>query len=259
MLSYQTIITQVLVFQASPAVVVERNEVRMRSHPSSSQRPLSVHSKPTSSVTPVSSIPPRPGANPGSSVAQRLDSLLSSPRGANREGSATTSPHSYSGSQHVEAVPLRPKSSATLPRRPVSAVSPATTSGYVFNVRTASRTPYDVSYGREITSTPIASQRIDVATVSPIFSGSNPMIRKDVPPDVSTSAPSPIRRDVPPDSSTYVAPAPRRNRSYQDGDNSGATSSSEGASFQRRPPTPKKEASSNDTEKNTQWFEYGCV
>ena len=224
----------------------------MRSHPSSAQRPLSVHAtaKPTSSVTPVSS---RPGAS-GSSAAQRLDSLVASPRTGNKEGGSTVSSRSYTGAQHPENVPLRSKSSASLPRRPISAVTPASAGFSVFNVRAA---PRNGPHFREMTSTPISSQKIDVAAVSPIVA-SHP-IRKDVPPpDVNTSAPSPIRRDVPPDSTSYGVSAPRRNRSYQDADYSGA-SSSDGTSFQRRPPTPKKEVPSDDTEKNTQWFEYGCV
>ena len=237
---------------------VERSEtsVVMRSHPSSShQRPLSVHaaSKPTSSVAPVSNIPSRSNPAQSTSIAQRLDSLLVTPRGSNKDGTTSVSARAYSSQQHPE-VQMRSKSTAALPRRPVSAVSPAT-SGFILNSRSMSRpTPYDGSRFREMTSTPISNQRVDVATVSPIVASSLNPIRKDVPPpDVATSAPSPIRRDVPPDPS-FAAP-PRRNRSYQDGNRS---SSSEGAStFQRRPPTPKQ--GSEETDKNTQWFEYGCV
>ena len=226
----------------------------MRNHASSShQRPLSVHaSKPTSSVMPVPSVPSRV-SNSSMSVVQRLDSLVGSPRTSCKD--TGPSPRSYTSQQHPD-VPLRSKSSFAHARRPVSAVS--ATSAYSQNPRSVSRlNPHDVGlFARDMTSTPIASRALDIAAVSPIVSSLNPAVRKDVPPPEAAPAPSPIRRDVPPDPSMYGSLA-RRSRPA-DADHSGA-SSSDGPSFQRRPPTPKQEASSDDTDKHTQWYEYGCV
>ena len=220
----------------------------VRSHPSSShQRPLSIHasSKPTSSVTPVPSNPPRATAM---TPAQRLDSLIGSPRGNKNLGSP--SPRSQN---HTNGTALRSKSAASLQRRPVSAVVPAS-SEIVTHSRSATRLlPHDgVAHPRELTSTPISSRAVDIAAISPILTPSNP-IRKDIPPPDAVSVPAPIRKDIPPDSSSFAAPL-RRTRNYPD------PNYSDNSSYQqKRPPTPKKDVASDDTDKNTQWYEYGCV
>ena len=106
-----------------------------------------------------------------------------------------------------------------------------------------------------MTSTPVSS-RSDLAGAGPMVTN---MIRKDVPPpsESITSAPSPIRRDVPPDASAYSSLS-RRPRALVTPDKSSSSVADESSSFHRRTPTPK-ETTTEESDKSTLWYEYGCV
>ncbi|XP_076815424.1 girdin-like isoform X2 [Clavelina lepadiformis] len=236
-----------------------RANVVMRSRHSPQPRPSSMHlaptSKPTSSVAPISAphlTLSRPNSASPMSAVQRLDSLVGSPRGSSKDVTKS-SPRSINGDEPAN---LRPKSSAGLPNqhRPVSTFSTPTYSAHLPRYGHRVGTPTDgIGRSREMTSTPVSS-RSDLA--GPM---GTTMIRKDVPPpsESITSAPSPIRRDVPPDASAYSS-LPRRPRALTTPDKSSSSVADESSSFHRRPPTPK-ETSTEESDKSTLWYEYGCV
>lgn len=186
---------------------------------------------------------------PTSSASSRLSASerLNSTRGSSNSLSNTPNLNQSNG----HTTPLR--SQTPISRRPVSQASSGNSYSSASLPRPARRTttPRSGAYsvGSNLTSTPTSSRPVEVALVNPMqptTPSSLTPTRRDVPPDI---VPSPIRRDVVPDTNSL-----RRNRPSHDNDSRGTPS--------RRPPTPTKpkpEENSNESEKSTLWFEYGCV
>lgn len=179
---------------------------------------------------------PREERRTGSAI-ERLDSLVSSSPRSSTPISKTR--HTSQANGVIGAQQSRP-------RTPLSnRASPS--GGYAtMSLPRGHRTPRSPHTGG-FTPTPESSRQVDIATVSPLQASANPT-RRDVPPDV---VPSPIRRDVPPDAKSTRRPA-----------NTSAPSPIAPAGA-RRPGTPSKQPktddSTNESDKSTLWFEYGCV
>nr|CAB3228757.1 girdin [Phallusia mammillata] len=109
-------------------------------------------------------------------------------------------------------------------------------------------------HSRDMTSTPVSNRGMEDSGLSPIPSSladhpTNP-IRRDVPPpSLATYNPNPIRRDVPPEIQ------PRQRRSVAGNDRKPRSSS---VSPDERANAPLS-TSNDDSDKSTQWYEYGCV
>lgn len=107
---------------------------------------------------------------------------------------------------------------------------------------------------RDMTSTPVSNRGIEDSGLSPIPSstsdhGRNP-IRRDVPPPTfAPSSQSPLRRDVPPE----IQPLQKRSQAGKEL----KTGSSPALSDEKSTEHPF--ASNDDSDKSTQWYEYGCV
>lgn len=187
-------------------------------------------------LTPSSSILSQ-SSRTGTAI-ERLDSLLGSP-----------TPRSDSMRQStpkLTTTPNRSQASTPTPNNRKSQSNYSTMS----LPRPAQRTRVSQNFSPHgLTSTPLSSR--DVATVNPIIPSSTPNhtpTRRDVPPEPSPIRPN-INSDLNHSSSTYTS---RTNQ----------VSPQSNINTPRRPGTPTKPKTgdtSNDSEKSTLWFEYGCV
>ncbi|XP_039255086.2 girdin-like isoform X3 [Styela clava] len=223
-----------------------RSNVTLRPRTNPQARPTSMIEKPTGSVTPYSHLTPHTAsmrssrdspvtANRSGSVIERLDSLVSSPRGS-------STPTSHNNTNQSNGVSVSPRRAQT----PTSGNRPSQHANYTS--MSLPRPRRSRPHGGALTSTPTSSRQVDIALVNPLQGSPGNPKRRDVPPDV---VPSPIRRDVPPDTNSLRRPSKNPEPS--------PLSTPTGA---RRPPTPtkpKQEETSNDSDKSTLWFEYGCV